>query len=112
MGHQYTSARARIDYNLDTVDAERCVAVPVRKLLRLFNTIGMLQQYFHRPAHYANADALHAFLDASGDDAYGAIAEAYYDLLPGLIPTDITRRLEDGDFDHPAMPLYYRERDE
>ncbi len=108
METRYTSAREQVEYNLDKVDPERTVAVPVRDLLWIFQAFGELNQYFHQPMHYPTVEALNAFLGGRNDDGgYSIIHEAYYRRLQNLLPTDIMERVRAGEFEHPNLPHYF-----
>jgi hypothetical protein len=107
MPRQYPTIREVAEFGLETIPVDRTVTVPVRELARMFQIFGELNAFFHQPMHYPNVEAVEAFLGSRSDGgAYGLISEAYYDLVPRLLPADVMQRLEDGEFEHPVPPRY------
>jgi hypothetical protein len=107
MAREHPTIREVAEFGLESIPRERTVTVPVRELARLFGVLGELNAFFHQPMHYPDVNAVAAFLGSRGDGgAYELISEAYYDVLPRLLPPDVMRRIEDGEFDHPAPPRH------
>jgi len=71
----------------------------------MFKIFGELNAFFHQPMHYPDVEALSAFLGSrKGAGAYGLISEAYYRVLPSLLPPDLMTTIEEGELDHRRVP--------
>ena len=107
MENRHPSIREVAEFGIDKIPVESTVTVPVRELVRVYQILGELNAFFHQPMHYPDVEAVAAFLGGRNDDgAYALISDAYYRVLPRLLPTDVMQRIEDGEFDHPATPRY------
>lgn len=59
---QHSTTRERVEHGLDTVPADRTVAVSLRDLLFIHQTLGEFVRFFHQPMHYPNLAAVDRFL--------------------------------------------------
>jgi hypothetical protein len=109
MKTNHPSVRDVVEYGLDRIAPDRIVSVPVRELVRLLKIFEELNAFFHQPMHYPNVDAVNAFMGTRTDGgAFQVISDTLSDVLPRLLPDDISKDLETGAFEHPE-PLAYRE---
>src|SRR4051794_2763514 len=107
MTREHPTIREVAEFGLESIPIERTVTVPVRELVRVFQILDELKAFFHQPMHYPDVEAIAAFLGSRSDGgAYGLVSDAYYDVLPRMLPPDVMQKIEDGEFKHPAPPRY------
>lgn len=103
---QHSTPKERVEYGLDTVDADRMVSVKLRDLLHLHQTLGEFARFFHQPLHYRDIESVRRFLgsrDSGG--GIGVLLEAYYQRMADMLPADITGAFDAGKrFEHPLPP--------
>ena len=111
MNSQFTEVEEQVEYGLDSVAPERTVEVPLRDLLFVYQTLGLLVNFFHQQAHYPDVEAVHRFLGSKEAGALHLLYEAYYLKLQDVWPEDVTEGLDQGQFDNPNPPYYYKSAD-
>ena len=105
---KYTSVEEQVKYGLDTMGAERKIEVPLRDLLRVYQTIGLLINFFHQPLHYPTLESVKEFPGDEGKGAYHLLPEIYYKRLYDIWPEDIRQGFDESRFDNPDPPCYYK----
>jgi len=111
---QRSTPKQRVEYGLDTIPAERTVAVPLRDLMYVHQTLAEFVRYFHQPMHYPDIQAVERFLGKRGSgDALDVLFESVYKRMHEMLPPDIHEAFGDGErFEHPLPPAYYSEDDD
>jgi hypothetical protein len=108
MEKRYTRVEEQVEYGLNEITKERTVEVPLRDLLFVHQTLGLFLNFFHQPAHYPDLEAVHHFLGNSEAGAVRLLSESYYQKLRDVWPEDIVKGFDEGRFDNPDPPYYYR----
>ena len=111
MDQQYTSVEEQVEYGLDMVEESRTVEVPLRDLLYVFKTLGEFVSFFHNPTHYPTMEHVEKFLGNSEVGALHLLGECYYTKLRDVWPEDIRTRIEEGHFDNPLPPDFFKPTD-
>jgi hypothetical protein len=105
---QYTTIEEQVEYGLDKIDPERKIEVPLKDLLFAYLTVGELVRFFHQPLHHPSLKSVEDFMGHAESGALHLLWEIYYKKLRDVWPDDIRQRFEEGDFEHPDPPYYYR----
>ena len=107
-GPEQDAVHDQILFGLSDVDPKRTVTMPLKDLLYVHQAIGEWIRFFHQPLHFPNLEAVERFVGSLEDEGLGALARSYYDILSNVWPEDIRAAFDDGRFDHPDPPFYYR----
>lgn len=85
------------------------VAVSLRDLMYVHQTLGEFVQFFHQPLHFPDMQAVQRFLGSrKSGDAIDVLFEAFYKRMGAMIPPDIDDAFTEGvRFEHPLPPTYY-----
>jgi hypothetical protein len=102
----HPTVREIVEFGLSSIPLEKTVEVSTRDLVFVHQLLGEFIRFFHQPSHYPNLNSVNQFLLEGG--GYEVLAEAYYQKSRNLLPKDIEPLFEQGMFDHPAPPAYYR----
>ena len=98
----------QIEYGLASIDPNRTVEVSLQDLMRAYQTIGLLINFFHQPLHYVTLDDVRDFIDVDSDaGALELLKDLYYRRFYGIWPQDVKDGFEEGHFDNPSRPYYY-----
>jgi hypothetical protein len=102
------STKEIVEFGLESIPENRVVEVSVRDLVYVNQLLGELNRFFHQPFHHKEPASLVQFLGTvSNGGAYEALHTAYYSKLRAMLPPDLERQIEEGQFDHPDPPHYY-----
>lgn len=106
---EHSTVRERVEYGLSTLPAERTVAVSLRDLMFVHQTLAEFVQFFHQPAHYPDLESVEVFLGTRGSDgAIDVLFESVYERMRKLLPQDVHDAFDEGvRFEHPKPPEYY-----
>ena len=107
--HEYSTPQQRVEYGLDTIPAERMVAVSLRDLMYVHQALAEIIQFFHQPMHYPNFQAVEQFLGMGGSGgAIDILSESVYKRMHEMLPPDIHDAFGEGErFEHPLPPSYF-----
>lgn len=108
MNKLHTSVEEQVEHGLDSIDENRKIEVSVRDLVYLHNTIGEIINFFHNPDHYPSIAAVQKFIGNKDAGAFHLLAECYYHKLYDMLPEDIHKRYDGGQFDNPNPPYYHQ----
>lgn len=106
----HSTFRERVEFGLETIPEDRTVAMPLRDLLFVHQTLGELIRFFHQPDHYRDLLSVEKFLGSKDNfsTAFSVLSEAYYQRMREMMPEDIDEAFSEGNrFEHPLTPEYY-----
>ena len=109
---KHSTPKERVEFGLDSIPADRMVAVSLRDLMYVHQTLAEFVQFFHQPMHHPDIQAVERFLGTRGSgDAMDILFESVYQRMHKMLPPDIHEAFGDGErFGHPLPPDYYSER--
>lgn len=106
----YTTVEEQVTYGLDEIDPQRTIEVNLRDFLYLHNTIAELVRFFHQPMHYESLEDVERFLGGRDNGALHLLWECMYKKFEyrDVMPADVVDMIEQGVFDNPVNPYYYK----
>lgn len=112
MKKQYTSdIRELIEFNLDKLDSNETVEVNLKDLIYTYRTLQEYIRFFHQQSHYESVEDIHDFLgNYKQPSAFKALSEVVYEKLSNMTPEHINEKFDEGFFDSPLLPNYYKEK--
>ena len=108
--NEYTDIEAQVEYGLEKVDGNRMVAVNLRDLLYVHNTISEFVRFFHQPEHYRSLEDVEHFLGNSEKGGFHLLMESLHKRFQyrEIFPEDIRQMIDDSEFENPCPPYYYK----
>jgi len=107
----YATLKEHVEYGLASIDQNRTIEVSLSDLVRTYQTIGLLINFFHQPLHYPDLDSVKQFVDIEADNgAFELLKDLYYKRLYEIWPPDIQTAFAEGRFDNPEPPNFYEPR--
>lgn len=107
---KYTSAEEQVNFGLDKIGENRTVEISLKDLIFVYKTFGELNQFFHQPLHFQKIEDLNEYMGDVNSGAYKLIHQNYYNTIQKYIPNETMKLIEDGEFDHPNPPNYFKEK--
>jgi len=100
-------------YGIDAhIDPAETVEVNLRDLLFVKATLQELIQFFHNPDHYPTIEGVHEYMGGRGSNrAYDLISKSNYQLVREMLPNHLDDLFDEGVFDSPEMPFYFKPED-
>jgi hypothetical protein len=105
---KYTSVEKQVSYGLKHVKSKRTVKVSMRDLLYIHQTLGELVRFFHQPMHTETLADVKKFMGNANAGALHVIWECYYKKMRKMLPSDIYDGFDNGLFENPNPPYYYK----
>ncbi|MGB3467792.1 MAG: hypothetical protein WBA74_21070 [Cyclobacteriaceae bacterium] len=100
--------RKIIDYNLDKVDNQRQVSMPVRDFLKIYRTIEELRRFIHNENHYSKMEDIITFFgNKENPGIYEVLNDIYIEDLDLLIDDELEQLIESDVIACPIKPYYY-----
>ena len=96
----------------ENIDAEATVEVNLKDLVFVAQTLQELIRYFHNRSHYPTIADLHEYLGTrKSGGAYDLISTANYDVMRRMLPKSIDELYDQGAFDSPEFPFYFKSKE-
>ena len=105
---EYTDIEAQVEFATSKIDSERRIEISLRDLMFVHETVGELIRFFHQPLHYQSLEDVENFLGDKDKGAFHLLLTIYYDKLRHVWPDDVQRGFDEGLFDNPHPPYYYK----
>ena len=100
-----------VEYNLDKLPEDEYIKLNLKDIIYVFQTLTEYMRFFHQPENYKKLEDIKAFLgtiDSGG--AFEVLNTAIYKKMYKIkFPPEIEKMFDDGIFDHPLYPEYYKE---
>ena len=93
----------------ENIDANETIEVNLRDLVFVAQTLQEFVRYFHNRNHYPTLDDLHKYLGThQSNGAYHLLSEAKYEVMQRMLPSSIHELYDEGVFDAPESPSYFK----
>lgn len=97
-------------YGFESIDPKETVEVNLKDLMYLFSTLQEFQSFFHQPLHYRSLEDVENFLGSVNDNAgFKLLHTSIHEKMSNMLPEHINEKFDEGDFDSPKVPFYYKE---
>jgi hypothetical protein len=110
MSEAYTSVEEQVTYGLEKIDPSRTITLSLRDFIYLHNTLDELVRFFHQPMHYETLEDVSQYLGNRDTGAFHLLSDLLYKKFNfrDILPPDIVGMVEDGEFENPNPPYYYK----
>ena len=96
-------------YGFEAIDPKETVEVNLKDLMYVFSTLQEYQRFFHQPLHYQSLADVEKFMGSVKDKAgYKLLHTSIHEKMRDMLPTHIDDKYDEGDFDSPKLPFYYK----
>jgi|Cruoilmetagenom7_1024161.scaffolds.fasta_scaffold00017_175 hypothetical protein len=113
MTKEYTSDLVKNAYYGidDNIPSDQTTIVSVRDLLKIHATLAELIRFFHQPSHMQGLQDVEKYLgSADTNGAFKLLSLAHYDIMNRMLPVETEELFDNGVFDAPENPYYFKER--
>ena len=99
--------QAKLDFDKEKITMSLKDFLYIRRVLEEY------MRYLHNPDHYPDIEAIQNFLgDISSGGGFECLSTAIYKKVYKVdLPSKIEKMIDDGVFEHPLYPSYYKENE-
>jgi hypothetical protein len=105
----HSTIEERVEYGIDAIPDDQTVTVSLRDLQYVRALLGEFVSFFHQPAHTETLEQVRSFVGNKDAGALHVLREAYYQRMSRMV-APLVAQDDDGRFDHPLPPDFYRSR--
>ena len=102
-----------IEYGLNNISDKEKITMSLKDFLYIRRVLEEYMRYLHNPDHYPDIEAIQNFLgDISSGGGFECLSTAIYKKVYKVdLPSKIEKMIDDGVFEHPLYPSYYKENE-
>ena len=102
-----------IEYGLNNISDKEKITMSLKDFLYIRRVLEEYMRYLHNPDHYPDIKAIQNFLgDISSGGGFECLSTAIYKKVYKVdLPSKIEKMIDDGVFEHPLYPSYYKENE-
>ncbi|HEY9106404.1 MAG TPA: hypothetical protein VIN58_06975 [Roseateles sp.] len=105
----HSTIEERVEYGIDAIPEAQMVTVSLRDLQYVRALLGEFVSFFHQPAHMETLEQVRSFVGNKDAGALHVLWEAYYERMSSMV-APLALHDDEGRFDHPLPPYFYRVR--
>ena len=110
---KYADIKDIIEYGLNNISDKEKITMSLKDFLYIRRVLEEYMRYLHNPDHYPDIEAIQNFLgDISSGGGFECLSTAIYKKVYKVdLPSKIEKMIDDGVFEHPLYPSYYKENE-
>ena len=110
---KYADIKDIIEYVLNIISDKEKITMSLKDFLYIRRVLEEYMRYLHNPDHYPDIEAIQNFLgDISSGGGFECLSTAIYKKVYKVdLPSKIEKMIDDGVFEHPLYPSYYKENE-
>ena len=110
---KYTNIKDIVEYGLDAISDKEKITMTLKDFLYIRRVLEEYMRYLHNLDHYPDIESIQNFLgDASSGGGFECLSTAIYNKVYKVdLPAEIEKMIDDGLFEHPLYPSYYKENE-
>ena len=110
---KYADIKDIIEYGLNNISDKEKITMSLKDFLYIRRVLEEYMRYLHNPDHYPDIEAIQNFLgDISSGGGFECLSTAIYEKVYKVdLPAKIEKMIDDGVFEHPLYPSYYKKNE-
>ena len=110
---KYTSIKDIVEYGLDAISDKEKITMNLKDFLYIRRVLEEYMRYLHNPHHYPDIEVIQNFLgDTSSGGGFECLSTVIYKKVYKVdLPEKIEKMIDDGLFEHPLYPSYYKKNE-
>ena len=110
---KYADIKDIIEYGLNNISDKEKITMSLKDFLYIRRVLEEYMRYLHNPDHYPDIEAIQNFLgNTSSGGGFECLSTAIYKKVYKVdLPSKIEKMIDDGVFEHPLYPSYYKENE-